>query len=94
MAKTQILRDLIYGTIPSLSIAHKKPINMDIKTNANWNVLKGTLKEKYSQLTDDDLMYVEGKEDQLIGKLQKILGKSKDEIIHILKKMSEKVEIK
>ena len=67
---------------------------MDIKTNANWNVLKGTLKEKYSQLTDDDLMYIEGKEDQLIGKLQKILGKNRDEIIHMLKKLSEKVDVK
>ena len=67
---------------------------MDIKTKANWNALKGTLKEKYSELTDDDLLYVEGKEDQLIGKLQKAIGKSKEEIIHMLKKMSDKVESK
>lgn len=67
---------------------------MDIKTKSNWNALKGTLKEKFGELTDDDLMYVEGKEDQLIGKLQRVLGKSKDEIIHMLKKMTEKVETK
>ena len=41
---------------------------------ANWNTLKGTLKQKYAQLTDDDLKYVEGKEDELLGKIQKRLG--------------------
>jgi uncharacterized protein YjbJ (UPF0337 family) len=40
----------------------------------NWNTLKGTLKQKYGQLTDDDLTYVEGKEDELLGKIQKKLG--------------------
>lgn len=46
----------------------------------NWNELKGKLKQKYSQLTDDDLMYAEGKEEELYGRLQKKLGKGKDEI--------------
>jgi uncharacterized protein YjbJ (UPF0337 family) len=40
----------------------------------NWNTLKGTLKQKYAQLTDDDLTYMEGKEDELLGKIQKRLG--------------------
>jgi uncharacterized protein YjbJ (UPF0337 family) len=40
----------------------------------NWNTLKGALKQKYAQLTDDDLKYVEGKEDELLGKIQKKLG--------------------
>ena len=40
----------------------------------NWNTLKGTLKQKYAQLTDDDLKYVEGKEEELLGKIQKKLG--------------------
>ena len=38
------------------------------------------MKQKYAQLTDDDLTFVEGKEDELYGRLQKRLGKSKDEI--------------
>ena len=38
---------------------------MDLKMKSNWNELKGKLKEKYGELTDDDLMYVDGKEDQL-----------------------------
>lgn len=46
----------------------------------NWNVIKGKLKQKYSDLTDDDLTFAEGKEDELYGRLQKKLGKTKDEI--------------
>lgn len=46
----------------------------------NWNELKGKLKQKYADLTDDDLTYAEGKEDELLGCLQKRLGRSRDEI--------------
>lgn len=46
----------------------------------SWNELKGKLKQKYAHLTDDDLMYAEGKEDELYGRLQTRLGKSKEEI--------------
>ena len=46
----------------------------------NWNVLKGKLKQKYATLTDDDLMLADGKEDEIIGKLQEKLGKTKEEI--------------
>ncbi|MDP1592298.1 MAG: CsbD family protein [Prosthecobacter sp.] len=45
-----------------------------------WNEVKGKLKQKYAQLTDDDLKFVEGKEDELLGRLQTKLGKAKDEI--------------
>ena len=40
------------------------------KIKGNWNVLKGKLKQQYGNLTDDDLTYVEGKEDELVGRLQ------------------------
>lgn len=46
----------------------------------NWNQVKGKLKQKYGDLTEDDLTYVEGKEDELLGRLQKKLGKSKEEV--------------
>ena len=52
--------------------------NLQIK--GNWNVVKGKLKQKYAKLTDDDLRYVEGKEDELMGRIQKRLGKSREEI--------------
>ena len=46
----------------------------------NWNEVKGKLKQKYADLTDDDLTFAEGKEDELLGRLQRRLGKSKDEL--------------
>ena len=42
--------------------------------------MKGKLKQKYGQLTDDDLVFVDGKEDEMLGRLQKRLGKTKEEM--------------
>lgn len=50
----------------------------------NWNEQKGKLKQKYATLTDNDLMYEEGKIDEMYGKLQIKLGKSKDELHKII----------
>jgi len=50
------------------------------KLKGNWNELKGKLQQEYAVLTEDDLMYQEGKEDELLGKLQQKLGKTKEEI--------------
>ncbi len=46
----------------------------------SWNELKGKLKQKYAQLTDDDLAFAEGKEDELLGRLQQRLGRSKEDL--------------
>jgi len=43
-----------------------------------WNEVKGKLKQKYAQLTDDDLTFAEGKDDEMLGRLQKKLGKTKE----------------
>ncbi len=59
----------------------------DLKIKGNWNELKGKLKQKYGNLTEDDLAYVEGREDELLGRLQKKLGKSKEEIAGELRKL-------
>lgn len=45
-----------------------------------WNELKGTLKQKYAELTDDDLLFEEGKEDELYGRIQQKIGSTKEEI--------------
>ena len=50
------------------------------KIKGNWNQMKGKLKQEYGQLTDDDLTYQEGKEDELLGRLQERLGKTKSEV--------------
>ncbi len=64
----------------------------DLYLKGNWNTLKGKLKKKYAALTDDDLTYAEGKEDELIGRLQKKLGKTKAEIINELDKFKTENE--
>ncbi|MBL7746426.1 MAG: CsbD family protein [Chitinophagaceae bacterium] len=46
----------------------------------NWNETKGKLKQKFAELTDNDLMYEEGKKEEMMGKLQKKLGKTKEEL--------------
>jgi len=46
----------------------------------NWKNIRGKLKAKYGELTDDDLAYTEGQEDQLIGRLQKRLGQTQEEL--------------
>jgi uncharacterized protein YjbJ (UPF0337 family) len=50
------------------------------KIKGNWNVIKGKVKAKYGELTDDDLTYIEGKEDELLGRIQKRTGQAKEEI--------------
>jgi uncharacterized protein YjbJ (UPF0337 family) len=45
-----------------------------------WDVVKGNLKQKYAQLTDDDLTFAEGKEDELYGRLEQRLGMTREEI--------------
>ena len=54
------------------------PNSNEIK--GNWEQLKGKLKQKYADLTDDDLLYEEGKEQEMWGRLQKKLGKTEKEI--------------
>ena len=53
---------------------------MKLQMKGSWNEIKGKLKQKYGQLTDDDLVFAEGKEDELLGRLQKRLGRTKDEV--------------
>jgi uncharacterized protein YjbJ (UPF0337 family) len=60
---------------------------MKLQLKGNWNEIKGKLKQKYGQLTDQDLIFAEGKEDELLGRLQTRLGKTKDELRAEIEKM-------
>jgi len=51
-----------------------------LELKGNWNEVKGKLKQKYGELTDDDLAFAEGKDDELLGRLQKKLGQTKEQI--------------
>jgi uncharacterized protein YjbJ (UPF0337 family) len=52
--------------------------------NGNWNEQKGKLKQKFAVLTDNDLLFEEGKKDEMLGKLQVKLGKTKEELNSII----------
>jgi len=51
-----------------------------LELKGSWNEIKGKLKQKYADLTDDDLTFAEGKDDELLGRLQKKLGRTKEDI--------------
>jgi uncharacterized protein YjbJ (UPF0337 family) len=52
----------------------------NLQLKGSWNEVKGKLKQKYGQLTDDDLRFAEGKDDELLGRLQQKLGRTKEEL--------------
>ncbi|GAA0541655.1 CsbD family protein [Chitinophaga japonensis] len=58
-----------------------------LQIKGKWNEMKGKLKQQYADLTDDDLTYADGQEDELIGRLQQKLGKTRDEVIQMLRSM-------
>ncbi|QHM97287.1 CsbD family protein [Kosakonia sacchari] len=49
------------------------------EVGGNWKQFKGTVKEKWGKLTDDDMTIIEGKRDQLVGKIQERYGYAKDQ---------------
>lgn len=64
--------------------------NMDsLDLKGKWNALKGKAKQKYANLTDDDLLYVEGKEEELYGRLQEKTGKTREEVQTWLKDLDK-----
>ncbi len=51
-----------------------------LDVQGNWNEQKGKLKQRFANLTDNDLMFLEGKKDEMLGRLQIKLGKTKEEL--------------
>ena len=58
-----------------------------LELKGSWNQLKGKVKQAHADFTDDDLKYEEGKDDELLGRIQQKLGKTKDEVVHWLKSL-------
>ena len=52
-----------------------------------WNEAKGKLKQQFANLTDDDLLFAEGKKDEMIGRIQIKLGKTKEEMHKIISEL-------
>jgi uncharacterized protein YjbJ (UPF0337 family) len=58
-----------------------------LKLRGSWNEVKGKIKQEYADLTDDDLKYEEGQDDELVGRLQKKVGKTKEEVIDWIQRL-------
>lgn len=69
-------------------ITNMTTMNTETKLNlkGNWNIIKGKLKQAYGELTDDDLKYVEGQEEELVGRIQKRIGSTAADIRYLLEK--------
>ena len=55
-----------------------------LEIKGDWNILKGKIKQKWAKLTDDDLAFVAGKEDELIGRIQKRTGQTREVIERVI----------
>ena len=58
-----------------------------IELKGNWNEQKGKLKQKFATLTNNDLLFADGKKDEMLGKLQVKLGKTKEELHKIIESL-------
>ncbi len=56
-----------------------------LQIKGEWNIIKGNLKQKWAQLTDDDLQFIEGKQDELLGRIQKRTGESREAVEKAIK---------
>jgi uncharacterized protein YjbJ (UPF0337 family) len=59
------------------------------EVRGRYNELKGKLKQKYADLTDDDLLYEEGKDDEFFGRIEKKIGKTKEQLKDLYKDVTE-----
>lgn len=62
----------------------------NLKFKGDWNIIKGKLTQKWANLTDDDLQYAEGKRDELVGRIQKRTGESREAVEKALKDSDSK----
>jgi len=62
-----------------------------IEIKGGWNITKGKLKQKWAALTDDDLLFVDGKHDELLGRIQKRTGETREAVEKAIKEASESI---
>jgi uncharacterized protein YjbJ (UPF0337 family) len=56
-----------------------------LKLKGNWNIVKGKLRQKWAQLNEDDLLYVEGREEELVGRIQKRTGANRADVEQVFR---------
>ena len=59
-----------------------------LETKGDWNIIKGKLKQKWAKLTDNDLQYIDGKHDELVGRIQKRTGETREAVEKAIKEFS------
>jgi uncharacterized protein YjbJ (UPF0337 family) len=60
-----------------------------LEIKGNWKIATGKLKQKWAQLTDDDLTYVEGKQEELVGRIQKRTGQTREAVEKAIKEATD-----
>jgi uncharacterized protein YjbJ (UPF0337 family) len=86
---------MVCGNIFSVTLAANKnkqqnkiTIMTTLEIKGDWNITKGKLKQKWAKLTDNDLRYTEGKQEELIGRIQKLTGETREVIENTIKDYS------
>ena len=86
---------MVCGNIFSVTLAanenkqqNKITIMTTLEIKGDWNITKGKLKQKWAKLTDNDLRYTEGKQEELIGRIQKLTGETREVIENTIKDYS------
>ena len=74
---------LLYSVIFTINrfVKHRHKDMDKLELKGKWNEIKGKVKQAYDDLTEDDLTHEEGKDDELLGKLQQKTGKGRDELV-------------
>jgi uncharacterized protein YjbJ (UPF0337 family) len=67
--------------------AYRRLTMEKLSIKGNWNEMAGKLKQQFAGLTDDDVLFRDGKEEELLGRLQKKLGKTKEEVRALITKL-------
>ena len=62
-----------------------------LEIKGDWNIAKGKMKQKWAKLTDDDLQFVSGKEDELVGRIQKRTGEAREQVERAIRESFENV---
>jgi uncharacterized protein YjbJ (UPF0337 family) len=66
----------------------KRHIMTTLEVKGDWNIVKGKLKQKWAKLTDDDLQHAEGKHEELVGRIQKRTGETREAVDRAIKELS------
>lgn len=60
-----------------------------LEIKGDWNIIKGKLKQRWAKLTDDDLQYASGKQEELVGRIQKRTGESREAVEKVIKESTD-----